>query len=95
MVGVSGNTATLWRQALGVEGPAGTEFIRPERGWVVRRPQPVTLDALHGPRPVPVVAPPPQPLSQPSPVEPRPPTRLSGAKLVDETWEKPRQEPPA
>ncbi len=64
------------------------EFTRPERGWPLRRLRPVVLE------PVPV---------EPRPVEPRPdgprpvgrpvelpPTRLSGAKLLDETWEPPK-----
>jgi hypothetical protein len=68
------------------------EFVRPERGWGVRRPRPVVLAPLLEPRPLPV--PTPRPVAPPAEA-PRPPTRLSGAKLVDETWEKPRQEPPA
>ena len=68
------------------------EFVRPERGWGVARPRPVVLEPAPESRPFPVVKP--RPVAPP--VEaPRPPTRLSGAKLVDETWEKPRQEPPA
>jgi ABC-type transport system involved in multi-copper enzyme maturation permease subunit len=69
------------------------EFVRPERGWVVQRP--VVDGPLAGPRPIPP-RPEPRPApSQPPPEPPpRPRTRLSGAKLVEETWEKPRQQPP-
>jgi ABC-type transport system involved in multi-copper enzyme maturation permease subunit len=70
------------------------EFMRPERGWVARRPQQVILDPLPPPKPIPIASPPRQPLSPPAqPPEP-PPTRMTGAKLVDESWEKPRQQPP-
>jgi hypothetical protein len=73
------------------------EFVRPDRGWVVRRPRPVVLEPTLGAWPVPVARPVPQPqpvAPEPPPEPPRPPARLSGAKLVDETWEKPRQQPP-
>lgn len=70
------------------------EFTRPERGWVVRRPRALTLDPLELPRPMPVPearpAAPPEPRPAAPPPASYPPTRIVGAKLIDETWEAPR-----
>lgn len=73
------------------------EFTRPERGWVARRVRPARLDPAAEPHSRPLVPPTalpvsPEPRSAAPP--PQPPTRIVGAKLIDETWEVPRPSQP-
>jgi ABC-type transport system involved in multi-copper enzyme maturation permease subunit len=77
------------------------EFTRPESGWM-RRPRAVLEADTERPLSRPLERlPPRQPerteeppvIVVPPPPDLRPPSRLSGAKLIEETWEPPRPKP--